>query len=90
MFHERLQVLSQASADLNAKERLPLQQSKSGLAMHHLKEPLERPEERAATEGMPLLMPRIAAIVVVADGTQSVSWWRRVKWRSACGSAQHG
>jgi L-ascorbate metabolism protein UlaG (beta-lactamase superfamily) len=68
-----------AAVDLRARALMPIHWAKFNLALHPWKEPIERLVAQAATVGMPLLTPRIGSIVVDADSTQSVSWWRNVK-----------
>lgn len=69
---------AQAAKDLRAEVLMPIHWAKFNLALHPWKEPIERLGTHAMKLGMPLLTPRIGAIVMNADSTQSVSWWRSV------------
>jgi hypothetical protein len=53
--------------------------AKFSLALHPWKEPIERLTVRAKELGVPLLTPRIGAIVVDADPAASAPWWEPLR-----------
>jgi L-ascorbate metabolism protein UlaG (beta-lactamase superfamily) len=67
---------AQAAADLGARVLMPVHWGKFSLAMHPWKEPVERLSAKAKELGMPLLTPRIGAVVVDADLSRSEFWWQ--------------
>ena len=54
---------------------MPVHWGKFSLAMHPWKEPVERLTVKARELGMPLLTPRIGAVVIDADRSRSEPWW---------------
>lgn len=67
---------AQAAVDVRAKVLMPVHWAKFSLAMHPWKEPIERLAVKANELGVPLLTPRIGAIVVDADPAMSENWWQ--------------
>ena len=66
---------AQAAVDLRAGVLMPVHWGKFSLAMHPWKEPVERLTVKARELGMPLLTPRIGAVVIDADRSRSEPWW---------------
>lgn len=66
---------AQAAVDLQARVLMPVHWGKFSLAMHSWKEPVERLTVKAQELGMPLLTPRIGAVVIDADRSRSETWW---------------
>lgn len=66
---------AQAAVDIQARMLMPIHWAKFSLAMHPWKEPVERLSVKARELGMPLLTPRIGAIVTDADTSWSAPWW---------------
>lgn len=69
---------AQAAIDLRAKALMPIHWGKFSLALHPWKEPIECVSRKAAELGLPLLTPRIGAIVTDADPSRSERWWERL------------
>lgn len=65
----------QAAVDIQARVLMPIHWGKFSLAMHPWKEPVERLSAKAQELDMPLLTPRIGAIVANADPRSSETWW---------------
>ncbi len=70
---------AQAAVDLGARVLMPIHWAKFSLAMHPWKEPVERLMKRADDLELPLLTPRIGAVVVDADRGASRTWWRSLR-----------
>ncbi len=66
---------AQAALDVRARVLMPIHWAKFSLAMHPWKEPVERLFAKAKELGMPLLTPRIGAIVTDADLSCPEQWW---------------
>ena len=66
---------AQAALDVQARVLMPVHWGKFSLALHSWTEPIERLSAKAKELGLPLLTPRIGAIVVVADLSRSENWW---------------
>lgn len=66
---------AQAAMDVKARVLMPVHWGKFSLALHPWKEPIERLTVKAKELGLPLLTPRIGAVVVDADLSRSERWW---------------
>ncbi len=66
---------AQAAVDVRARVLMPVHWARFSLALHPWKEPIERLAVKAKVLHMPLLTPRIGAIVVDADPAASEPWW---------------
>lgn len=66
---------AQAALDVKARVLMPIHWGKFSLALHPWKEPVERLVKKVDELGVPLLTPRIGAIVVDADLSKSERWW---------------
>jgi len=58
---------------------MPIHWAKFSLGMHPWKEPIERLTMKAGELGLPLLTPRVGAIVVDADTSRSETWWKGLR-----------
>ncbi|HRH69365.1 MAG TPA: MBL fold metallo-hydrolase [Flavobacteriales bacterium] len=70
---------AQAARDVKARVLMPVHWAKFSLAMHTWTEPIERLTVKAEELGVPLLTPRIGAIVTDADLSRSERWWDGLK-----------
>lgn len=70
---------AQAALDVKARVLMPVHWGKFSLALHSWTEPIERLSAKAKELGLPLLTPRIGAIVVDADRSRSENWWVGLK-----------
>lgn len=70
---------AQAAVELKAKMLMPIHWAKFSLGMHPWKEPIERLTMKAGELGLPLLTPRVGAIVVDADTSRSETWWKGLR-----------
>lgn len=77
--HMKPEETAQAALDVKARVLMPVHWAKFSLALHPWKEPVERLTVRAEELGVPLLTPRIGAIVVDADPAASEPWWEPLR-----------
>jgi L-ascorbate metabolism protein UlaG (beta-lactamase superfamily) len=66
---------AQAAVEVKARVLMPIHWGKFSLALHPWKEPIERLTAKAKELGVPLLTPRIGAIVIDADLSRAERWW---------------
>ena len=77
--HMMPEEVAQAALDVKTRVLMPIHWGKFSLAMHPWKEPVERLAMKAEELGIPLLTPRIGAIVTNADLSRSERWWARLE-----------
>lgn len=70
---------AQAALDVKARVLMPVHWAKFSLSLHPWTEPIERLTVKAKELGLPLLTPRIGAIVVDADLSRSERWWEGLR-----------
>lgn len=73
--HMKPEETAQAAVDLRTKVLMPIHWGKFSLAMHTWKGPVERLTVKAKELGVPMLTPRVGAIVTNADPSRSERWW---------------
>jgi L-ascorbate metabolism protein UlaG (beta-lactamase superfamily) len=68
---------AQAAVDVRAKVMMPIHWGSFALAMHTWTDPVDRVTKQADTLGMPIITPRIGAVVALdALGAFHERWWR--------------
>lgn len=70
---------AQAAKDLRARVLQPIHWGKFSLALHPWKEPMERLLPAAEKLELPLLTPRLGAIVQDADSSANTRWWEGLR-----------
>jgi L-ascorbate metabolism protein UlaG (beta-lactamase superfamily) len=76
LIHMMPEETAQAAVDLGAKAMMPIHWGTFVLAMHSWTDPVERVTKRAEELGMPVITPRIGAVVSLdALATFRERWW---------------